>query len=105
MNRSIIILFVIMAITFSSCFKELTDKVNDVDEITWNPKLALPLTNGSFTIAEFADDLSGEKFSTTSTDEGIVVFKYSNDNLFSTTAEELVQINDENINEIGRAHV
>lgn len=98
MNRSIIILFVIMAITFSSCFKELTDKVNDVDEITWNPKLALPLTNGSFTIAEFADDLSGEKFSTTSTDEGIVVFKYSNDNLFSTTAEELVQINDENIN-------
>lgn len=95
MNKSTNLLFAFMAIILSSCFKELSDKVNDVEEIKWSPELALPLTNGSFAIAEFADELSGEKFSTTSTDEGLVVFKYSNDNLFSTTAAELVTVNDE----------
>lgn len=97
MQKSTMLLIAITAILLSSCFKELTDKVNDVGELSWNPSLALPLTTGSFTISEFADDLSGDKFSTTSTDEGLVVFKYSNDNLFSTTAEDLVQINDESM--------
>ncbi|MCK5702684.1 MAG: hypothetical protein KAI29_16080, partial [Cyclobacteriaceae bacterium] len=62
----------------------------------WNPSLALPLTHGSFTIAEFADELSGENFSTTATDEGLVVFKYSHDKAYSKTAEELVNIDDQN---------
>lgn len=97
MNRSTILLFAIMAFALTSCFKELSEKVNEVDEITWSPSLALPLTNGSFTISEFTTDLSGENFSTTFTDEGLVVFKYIDENLFSTTAEELVKINDESI--------
>lgn len=96
MHRSIILLFAIMAISLSSCFKELADKVNDVEEIKWSPSLALPLTHGSFTIAEFADELSGENFGTTTRDDGLVVFVYSQDKVFSTTAEELVDIDDEN---------
>jgi hypothetical protein len=96
MRRSTMILFAIMAIVLPSCFKELSDKVSDIGDITWSPNLAVPLTNGSVTIAEFTEDLSGENFGTTATDDGLVVFKYSNNDLFSTTAEDLVQINDEN---------
>ena len=96
MSRSILLMFAIMAILFTSCFKELAEKANDIDNIKWNPSLALPLTNGSFTIAEFADELSGENFGTTTTDEGLVVFKYSQDKAYSKTAEELVNLDDQN---------
>ncbi len=96
MHRSILLLFAIMAILLTSCFKELADKVNDIEEIKWSPNLALPLTNGSFTIAEFADELSGENFATTTRDDGLVVFIYSQDKVFSTSAEELIVIDDEN---------
>lgn len=96
MHKSNILLISMMAIAFSSCFKELSEKAGDVDQIEWSPNLALPLANGSFTIAEFADDLSGENFATTTRDDGLVVFVYSEDKVFSTTAEELVNIEDEN---------
>lgn len=96
MHRSITSLFAIMAISLTSCFKDLTEKANNIDNIKWNPTLALPLTYGSFTIAEFADELSGENFSATTRDDGLVVFKYSQDKTFSKTAEELVNIEDKN---------
>ena len=80
----------------TSCFKELANDLENIEELRWNPTLALPLANGSFTIAEFAEDLSGENFSTTSRPDGLVVFNYSQDQVFSEYAEDLVEINDEN---------
>jgi len=96
MSRSTIVLFVSALFLFTSCFKELANNINNIDNITWNPTLALPLANGSFTISEFADELSGDNFSTSSRDDGLVVFHYSQDQVFSETAEEMVDIMDEN---------
>ena len=98
MFRTTTFLFVAILFLLTSCFKELADDINKIDNLKWNPTLALPLANGSFTIGEFAKGLSGENFSTTSRDDGLVVFTYTQDQVFSETAEELVDIGDQNFN-------
>lgn len=100
MSRSYYILFLSLAFLLTSCFKELADDINNIDNLTWNPTLALPLAHGSFSIAEFAAELSGDNFYTSSMDDGLVVFHYSQDQVLSETAEELVDIQDENYNTI-----
>jgi len=98
MARLTIALFISILFLLTSCFKELAEDINNIDNLTWNPTLALPLANGSFTIAEFAEELSGDNFSTISRDDGLVVFIYSQDQVFSETAEEMIDIQDENYN-------
>ncbi|MCG8310422.1 MAG: hypothetical protein MI975_23725 [Cytophagales bacterium] len=93
-----VILFIAIPFFLISCFKELTDDINNIDNLTWNPKLALPLANGSFTIGEFAEELSGDNFGTSTRDDGLVVFHYAQDKVFSETAEEIVNIRDKNYN-------
>ena len=96
MTRLSTLLFGVIALMFTSCFKELSNDLNNIDNVTWNPKVALPLANGSFTIGEFAEELSGPNFITTTRDDGIVVFRYRQDRVASSTAEELVNIQDQN---------
>ena len=80
----------------TSCFSELANDFKNIDELTWNPSLALPLANGSFTIDEFAEELSGDNFSTGARPDGLVVFYFSQDQVFSENAEDQVNIQDEN---------
>ena len=96
MPRFIFALLIGVSFLMTSCFKELANDLENIEDLRWNPTLALPLANGSFTIAEFAEDLSGENFSTTSRPDGLVVFNYSQDQVFSEYAEDLVEISDEN---------
>lgn len=98
MSRLFLILFIAVPFLLSSCFKELADDINNIDNLTWSPTLALPLANGSFTIGEFAEELSGDNFRTGTRDDGLVVFYYSQDQVFSETAEKMVDIQDENYN-------
>lgn len=98
MAKSTIVLSIVTLLLLTSCFKELVDDINNIDNLQWNPKLALPLANGSFTITEFAEELSGDNFTTTTRDDGLVVFIYSQDQVFSEYAEDLVNIQDENYN-------
>ena len=96
MPRAIILLLTGVSFLLTSCFKELAEDLEDIESLKWNPTLAVPLANGSFTIAEFAEDLSGDNFSTTTREDGLVVFNYSQDQVFSEYAENLVEIQDEN---------
>lgn len=96
MNRFVLLLFITTAFLFTSCFNEIVEDFQNIDELQWNPTLAVPLVHGSFTIAEFAEELSGDQFATTSRDDGLVVFVYSQEELKSETAEEMVTIQDQN---------
>ena len=98
MTRYSIALFISVLFLLTSCFKEIADDLNNIDNLTWNPTLALPLANGSFTIDEFTRELSGDNFSSSIRPDGLVVFHYHQDQAFSQTAEELVDIQDENYN-------
>jgi len=82
----------------TACFKELAEDLNNIEDLKWNPTIAVPLANGSFTIAEFAEDLSGDNFSYTTRNDGLVVFRYSQDQVFSEYAEDLIDIQDEYYN-------
>ena len=98
MRKLSLLAMVLLAVIFSSCFKELADKIDDVEDVQWNPSLALPLTNGSFAIDEFADEFSGENFSVGYRDDDLIVFRYSKGDFFTQTAEDLVQVEDQSFN-------
>ena len=96
MIRSIFAFLVLTAFVLTSCIQEISNKIDDIESLTWNPTLAVPLTTGDFTIDDFADSFSGDDFFIDAADDGLVIFKYSQDQIFSKTAEEMVGIDDEN---------
>ena len=96
MPKSIFALLLAISFLLTSCFSELANDFNKIDELRWNPSLALPLANGSFTIDEFAEELSGDNFSTGARPDGLVVFYFSQDQVFSENAEDQINIQDEN---------
>ena len=96
MIRSIFGFLVIAALLLTSCIQEISEKIDDIESINWNPTLAVPLTTGDFTIDNFASSFSGENFTIDAADDGLVIFKYSQEEIFSKTAEEMVKIDDVN---------
>jgi len=85
-----------MTFALTSCFNDMIEKIDSIEDVTWNPTLALPITHEELSIAEFSEDISGDNFSYRTTEDGLVVLTYSQDQVFSRTAEELIDINDEN---------
>ncbi len=93
MNRIYIIL--ILSVIFSSCIKELTDKIDLIDENAWNPKLAAPLANGDFTMGDLAEELTQENLEVVSNNEGTTTFLYRQPSVFSQSASEVFDISDQ----------
>lgn len=94
-NRSVVIAFLLTAMAFSSCVDNLIDKINNIEDLRWNPDLAVPLGGGSFSVNDFIEDLEGEDYTITSNEDGLLVFNYAVDEAFSTTASDLIEIEDE----------
>ena len=95
LKRSVIFLLLLSVILLPSCFNNIIDKVNQIEDLRWNPNLSVPLAYGSFTINDFIDDLEGEDYSITSSEDGLILFNYSVGEVFSTTASDLIDIEDE----------
>ncbi len=94
MNK-LLYLSILLSVVFASCVDELVDKVDMVEEITYQPTLAFPLVNGDYNIAELAEDLSGENFQIGTAEDGTSTFIYKQPSVLSQKAGEYFSINNQ----------
>jgi hypothetical protein len=95
MNK-LLYLSVLLSFVFTSCVDELVDKMEMVEDITYQPTLAIPLVNGDYNIAELAEDLSGENFEIGTADDGTSTFIYTQPSVLSHKAGEYFSIDNQN---------
>ncbi len=84
--------FLLVSILLSSCVKELVDKADKIEDITYNPTVAFPLATGDFSIGELAEELSDKNFTISEGNDGTTVFVYDQPSIFSKRAGELFAI-------------
>ena len=78
------------------CLEEIGD-LDKIEDYTWNPELALPISNSTFGLVDFLDDPDVEDFIEVDED-GLIVITYE-DQFESQDAASYVEIPDETYNE------
>ncbi|MCT4590448.1 MAG: hypothetical protein N4A71_21650 [Carboxylicivirga sp.] len=89
--KSLITVISIGSLIFmSSCFDDLSGKIDKIDSSNWNPEFAAPILQGDFTMGELANELSSENLIITANNEGVTTLIYHQPPIVSQTAKELI---------------
>jgi hypothetical protein len=80
----------IMLFATTACYKKLEDF--ELGNARWNPELALPLVNSSFTMEDFLESLDPDNL--VSEENGAMLITYTEDSIMSTPATSFFNVGD-----------